>query len=142
MSSSGHVAGTMFTVADSLSHAFVRAPGTSAVMRDLGGLPGGGSSEAFGVNGAGDVVGYATTATGVPHAVLWRPNGALVDLGTTLLGESVALAISDSGQVVGRTGTGAETQPFIWTETRGMRRRPGVTIAPRYRDASAKQRAA
>ena len=127
VSAAGHVAGTMFTVGDSLSHAFVRAPGASAALRDLGGLPGGGSSEAFGVNSAGEAVGSATTATGVSHAVLWRQDGTIIDLGTPLGSASVAFAINDAGQVVGRMGTAAGTQPFIWTEATGMQAIAGTT---------------
>jgi len=123
VSSAGHVAGTLSTIADSLAHAFVRSPGASAEIRDLGGLPGGGSSEAFGVNSAGQVVGYAVTQRGVKHAMLWRATGAVVDLGTMGGGqESVALGINDAGQVVGWTNDGANVQqPFIWTESTGMR---------------------
>jgi len=126
VSSAGHVAGSLSGIGDSLTHAFVRSPEASAELRDLGGLPGGRSSQAFGVNSAGQVVGYATTATGAPHAVLWRPNGAIVDLGAPLGGESVALGISNAGQVVGWTGTGTLIQPFIWTETSGMQIIAGI----------------
>ena len=122
VSPAGHVAGTMFTVADSLSHAFVRSPGMTGELRDLGGLPGGGSSEAFGVNSTGQVVGYAATITGAKYAVLWRSNGALVELGSIALGrESVASGINDAGQVVGWVSSGSGTQPFVWTEAGGMR---------------------
>lgn len=126
VSSAGHVAGSVFTVADSVSHAFVRAPGASAVMRDLGGLAGGGSSGALGVNAAGQVVGYATTSTGKSRAVLWRSTGEVVDLGTANGDqESAALGINDAGQVVGWT-RGEQFRPFIWTEATGMRIIAGI----------------
>lgn len=40
VSTAGHVAGSMSTVAESLSHAFLWSPGLTAAMRDLGGLTG------------------------------------------------------------------------------------------------------
>ena len=130
VSTAGHVAGSMSTVAESLSHAFLWSPGLTAVMRDLGGLTGTGQSEAFGVNSTGRVVGYATTARGAKHAVLWSPNGAIQDLGTLNGGnESAALAINDLGQVVGWTRSGRQTQPFIWTEAAGMRAMLGSGVA-------------
>ena len=130
VSTAGHVAGSMSTVAESLSHAFLWSPGLTAAIRDLGGLAGAGQSEAFGVNSTGQVVGYATTAGGAKHAVLWSPNGAIQDLGTLYGGnESVALAINDLGQVVGWTRRGLQTQPFIWTETAGMRAIMGSGVA-------------
>ena len=38
---------------------------------DLGTLPGGVLSQAFGINSRGQVVGYRETASGETHAVLW-----------------------------------------------------------------------
>ncbi len=78
-------------------------------MKDLGALGGGSnSSYARGINGAGQVVGYASTiAHGPEHAFLYE-NGQMKDLGT--LGDdsnsSYANDINDSGQVVGTSATG------------------------------------
>ncbi len=127
VSAAGHVAGTMSTVADSLSHAFVRSPGTPGELRDLGGLPGGGNSEAFGVNSTGQVVGYAVTITGARRAVLWRSTGEIVEIAGAASGlESVANGINDAGQVVGWVGSGGGTQAFAWTEAGGIRILPGT----------------
>ena len=132
VSPAGHVAGTLSTIADSLSHAFVRSPGATGTMRDLGGLPGGGRSEAFGVNSTGQVVGYATTKNGARHAVLWDANGEIRDLGTLDGGHSAALGINDAGQVVGWTAKGTLRQPFMWTESTGMRAIVGVSYGTAY----------
>jgi probable HAF family extracellular repeat protein len=113
----------MSTVADSLTHAFVRAPGLSGAIRDLAGLDVNGRSTAFGVNSSGIVVGSATTADGARHAVSWSSGGTIQDLGM-LAGdvESEARAINDAGQVVGwsRNRLGVP-RGFIWTATTGMR---------------------
>lgn len=43
------------------------------VLQDLGTLPGGTISQAYGINNYGQVVGYSTGADGWEHAVLWQP---------------------------------------------------------------------
>ena len=51
-------------------------------LTDLGTL-GGDYSYAFGINDAGQVVGYSDTAAGIPHAFITGPNGVgMTDLGT------------------------------------------------------------
>ncbi|WP_232442189.1 hypothetical protein [Burkholderia ubonensis] len=54
--------------ADGQTHAFLFENG---VVTDLGNLPGGTSSAAFGINEHGQVVGEATTSSGQTHAVMW-----------------------------------------------------------------------
>ncbi len=130
VSPAGHVAGTLSTVADSLSHAFVRPPGSGAVLVDLGGLTTTGSSGAFGVNSSGRVVGYAIAGDGKRHAVSWNAAGAIQDLGT-LPGdvESEARAINDAGQIVGWSRSASRApRSFIWTEATGMRQVPGSEL--------------
>jgi probable HAF family extracellular repeat protein len=70
-------------------------------MTDLGTLPGGSSSGAFGINDNGQVVGGSDTSNGEGQAFLYA-NGTMTDLGT-LPGwsGSWAYGINDSGQVVG-----------------------------------------
>lgn len=81
------------------------APSLAAVA--LPNLTGGSSSSAAAVNDVGQVVGWATTAAGDQHAVVWE-HGAIADLGT-LPGHtsSYATAISSGGLVVGVSGVGA-----------------------------------
>jgi probable HAF family extracellular repeat protein len=72
-------------------------------ITDLGTLPGGDSSVAFGINNRGQVVGSSTAASGEfrDHAFVWE-NGKMTDLGTLPgAGDSVAFDINDRGQVVG-----------------------------------------
>ena len=69
-------------------------------------------SSASAVNARGQVVGYASTATG-SHAFLWDPRTGLVDLETLGGPTSWATAVSDAGHVVGVS----ETSTVISCET-------------------------
>jgi probable HAF family extracellular repeat protein len=67
--------------------------------------------------GAGDVVGSAYKS----HALLWTPNGGVVDLGTLGGISGGADGINASNQVVGGSlTTSGETHPFVWSRTTGM----------------------
>lgn len=89
-------------------------------ITDLGTLDGI-SSEAYGLNGSGHVIGWSTTASGAVHAFLYR-DGVMTDLGTLPGGTySYATGISDLGQVVGYGGINEHgpqfreiPQAFIW----------------------------
>jgi probable HAF family extracellular repeat protein len=75
-------------------------------MFDLGTL-GGASSQAFGLDERGDVVGISRTKAGATHPFLWRPgaahgtNGRMADLGTLGGIGANAYALNDRGEVVG-----------------------------------------
>ena len=78
---------------------------TGGTLRDLGTL-GGNSSYAYGINDAGDVVGYSyVDAAGVSHAFLFE-NGIMIDLNDLIDPNSgwtltEAYAINSGGQIVG-----------------------------------------
>jgi probable HAF family extracellular repeat protein len=74
-------------------------------MTDLGDLPGGGGSLAWGINDAGQVVGESTAATG-NRAFLWQGGSGITDLNDLIdpgLGWTLtrARAINARGQIVG-----------------------------------------
>jgi len=76
-------------------------------MQNLGGFPGGGwviggtLGRAFGVNNAGQVVGWAYDANGFPWAFLKKGNQDMENLGALGGNASYARGINDAGQVVG-----------------------------------------
>jgi probable HAF family extracellular repeat protein len=104
----GQVVGYTFSSGD--LRAFIWANGT---MRFLGGL-GGGSSFAYALNEAGQVVGAARAPNGQLHAFLWQ-NGTMRDLGTLGADASTALGIDANGRVVGYTEqAGGQIRAFLW----------------------------
>jgi probable HAF family extracellular repeat protein len=80
-------------------------------IRDLGALPGGDYSVAFGINDSGIVAGSSNTSTSI-HAFTWTSAGGLQQLGT-LPGtdSSSAFAINNQGQIAGASGAHA----VLWT---------------------------
>jgi len=80
-------------------------------------VPGGGASGASDINDAGVIVGAAATADGERRACLWE-EGSITYLGT-LGGWSSALAINESGQVVGYSEISAgsnQHHAFLWED--------------------------
>jgi probable HAF family extracellular repeat protein len=96
---------TFFPIDPFVFHAFQWQDGT---LRDLGALPGGYNSFAYGINANGLIAGASENGTidpllGVPelNAVLWK-DGNITNLGTLDGGyESAALAVNSHSQVAG-----------------------------------------
>ena len=96
-------------------HAFLYSNGQ---MSDLGTL-GGHISVGSAINRSGWVVGASTTSSGGSDAFLWNGGKKMIDLGglAPLAGSagSWATGINDSGQVVGRYGTGDVEHAFSYS---------------------------
>ena len=79
-------------------HAFLLVNG---VYLDLGVLPGGAWSAAYGINNGGEVVGYGNIGSGIFRGFVWTPTGGMVQLGTLGGNNSYATGVNGSGEVVG-----------------------------------------
>ncbi len=79
-----------------------------------------GPGEAWGINDAGQVVGYSSG-----YAFLWDSTDGMIDLGALGGFESTAYGINDAGQVVGYSGSDY-VSGFIWDSTNGMRYLDGI----------------
>ena len=79
-------------------HAFLFSNG---VYHDLGVLPGGDWSSAYGVNNLGTVVGNASTAAGGFRGFLWTAASGMVALPTFGGANSYATAINNNGEAAG-----------------------------------------
>lgn len=88
---------------------------TAGDVRLLPHLPGGMESWALSINNRGQAVGHSEFGGSPAHAVLWEPDGTVVDLGAPTGGSSQAFSINERGEVVGRS-LGASTRPMLWRE--------------------------
>jgi probable HAF family extracellular repeat protein len=94
---------------------------SSYALTDLGTLGGGSTAQAYDINEAGQVVGYAYTASLKQHGFLWT-DGEMTDLGSLPTGSSSkAFDLNDAGQVVGYAadglpGGGGHNHAFLWED--------------------------
>jgi probable HAF family extracellular repeat protein len=90
---------------------------SSIAIIDLGTFPGGTASRAVDINDAGLAVGYSfLRGDRASHAFVWTVAGGMQDLGTLSGGSSAAVAVSESGHVVGES----DGHAFLWTQAGGM----------------------
>jgi len=105
----GDAIGYSGTVEDKGLHAFLWR-GRAMTMADLGTVAGDNSSNAFGMNASGQVVGQSWFWNGeavtASHAFLWEHGGPMVDLNTISSGSTLDLFeadfITDQGEIVAR----------------------------------------
>jgi probable HAF family extracellular repeat protein len=107
-------------VACSLSFACTQAVSAATYnVIDLGTL-GGTSSQALGINNAGQIVGYAITSSNQQHAAYWANSSSpAIDLGTLGGTFGEAIAINPSGEMIGDATTSgdAHDDPAVWTNS-------------------------
>jgi probable HAF family extracellular repeat protein len=121
LNDSGDVVGYIGGSASFIIHPFYYHNG---VLTDLGTF-GGNSGGAWGINDAGQVVGYANRnpiVRDLPHAFLWQA-GVMKDLGTLGGSFSEALSINQAGQIVGDSfydPASPQEHAFLWTTSGGM----------------------
>ena len=88
-------------------------PPARYTITDLGTL-GAGTSQAFGINKKGQVVGSSTVASPIYHAFLWDSE-SMTDLGTLGGQQSEAEDVNDVGQVVGWSHINSgNSRAFLW----------------------------
>jgi probable HAF family extracellular repeat protein len=115
---SGQVAGSSLLPKDSFGNAYARAflknPGQD--MQDLDTLAGDKhNSNAFGLNNAGQVVGWSDDGINPNRAFLKTPGQPMQDLGALGGGSSWAYGINDAGQVVGwAEDLTSHLKAFLW----------------------------
>ncbi|MEM6914484.1 MAG: hypothetical protein AAF511_10970, partial [Pseudomonadota bacterium] len=91
-------------------------------IQGLGDIAGGETaSRAFGVNDAGQVVGYSFSASG-QEAFVWDAENGMQGLGDLAGGSfmSDARAINNAGTVVGRSQSAGGLQGFTWDSVNGL----------------------
>jgi probable HAF family extracellular repeat protein len=100
--------------------------GTPFVSRRLSPVADDTVSAGLGINAGGDIVGASGPCAAIAtHAVLWRKDGSVIDLGNLGGATNVAIAVNNVGQVVGNSdlvvgGSDLGVHAFLWEEESGM----------------------
>jgi uncharacterized membrane protein len=85
----------------------------------LGGLVAGQHAYAYDINRAGMIAGSAETAPGVRRAVVWTPEGTILNIDPAA-SWSTAVAVNDSGKVAGSRRVAGRSRAFVWTQAGGI----------------------
>ena len=118
ISDTRQVVGTMTFVRYG-DHAFSWTTATGLVDLSAGSLTT--TSNALGVNRAGQIVGNAQAIGAPSRAVMWTPAGEIVNLGVLEGGtSSTATAINEAGQVIGTSDVAGGRHAFLWSAGQGM----------------------
>ena len=111
-----------FTTTGGSTFGFKLAGGTFTLLGALNGADSPATSAAYGINGAGQIVGVGSWVNGGTRAFRTDAGGSLVPLGTLGGNDSTATAINAAGQVVGySTLAVAVTHAFAYLDGVGMR---------------------
>ncbi len=101
--------------------AFIWDP-KKGIVRSLGFLSGGDSSQARDINNFDHVTGWAGFPNGAQHVFLWARPGGMSDLGTPEgTSQAYAEAINDQDEIVGEADLGSFEKLFYWSSTTGYR---------------------
>ena len=93
---------------------------TAGKIQDLGLIPGGTYSIAFGINDSSVVVGYGNLSNNAAHAMVWTSTGGMQDLNSLIPAGSGwvlinANAINNVGQITGYGTKGGSNHAFLLT---------------------------
>ena len=119
INNAGQIAGTytntVFAQDTDGTHAFVWHGGNVTLLGSLGGQKANDGTVPSDINNRGQIVGQSYTSSGIPNAFLWQDSVMtdIVPVGTGFLSDAVA--INDSGQVVGFMNTPA-SHPFLYED--------------------------
>lgn len=114
ISNTGYIAGDSATASGGDQDAFLWTPAGGIVDTGVN------TYSTSAVNDAGQVVGAAATYGGVEHAFSWTPAGGIVDLSSLGGGSSFAVAVSNTGEVIGNCTLPGASCVFSWTQAGGM----------------------
>ena len=119
----GHFRGFVLTPDDGVYFRDDNGDGVNDLMVEIGVIPPGVGSWAYGINNLGQVAGRARVSAELfpIHAIFWD-DGVMTDLGTLGGQYSVAWSINDTGLVVGNADLSTDVErPFVWDAVHGMR---------------------